>query len=229
MPGADPAWIPERVSRPWGQRSLEAVALASAGLLLGALAARVAGRLDGVASLGVLGAAVTAGYLASDLVSGLAHWFGDRFLEADTRWIGPWLIAPFREHHRDPLAMTRHGSLELLGNSALGTLPILATVWWSVDSLVVEGLVVAFAAAAIVTNRFHAWAHAPRVPPAVAWLQARGLILPPAHHARHHRPGHARAYCVTTGWMNRWTDGLGLFVALERALRALGVPGTRVP
>jgi ubiquitin-conjugating enzyme E2 variant len=218
---------PGRPARFLGQRALEGAALALAGVLLAALAWRLTGRVDGGRAVGVLGVAALAGYLLADVVSGLAHWFGDRFFEEDTPVIGRIFIEPFREHHRDPRAMTRHSALELLGNSALGSLPILAAAWWSPSGIFLDGLTIAFTAAAIATNQFHAWAHAPRRPPAVAWLQARGLILSPARHARHHRRGHDHAYCMTTGWLNRWMDDLRIFVALERVLRALGVPATR--
>lgn len=216
-------------ARTSGQPVLEGTALALAGILLAMLVARLMRRVDGIYAATVLGAAVVAGYLVADFVSGLVHWFCDRVFEEDTPVIGPLFIEPFREHHRDPLAMTRHGSLELLGNSALGTAPILAAAWWWADSPFADGLVTAFAASAIASNHFHAWAHAAKVPPWVAWLQARWLVLPPAHHARHHRPGHEVAYCMTTGWMNRWTDGLGVFVGLERILRALRLPVVDAP
>ncbi len=212
------------VRRPLRQRLLESAALSLAIVLLVLLAARVARAVDGWTSLAVLGTAAVVGYLAADLVSGLVHWFGDRVFAEATPLIGPLFIAPFREHHRDPLAMTRHDALELLGNSALGALPMLGVAWCWAESLFTTGLAIALGLAGIAANRFHAWAHASRVPPPIAWLQARGLILPPAHHARHHRGRHEAAFCVTSGWMNRWTDGLRLFTGLERALRALRFP-----
>jgi plasmanylethanolamine desaturase len=60
---------------------------------------------------------LAAGYLLADLLTGLVHWFCDTFFDEATPLIGPGLIAPFREHHRDPLLMTRHGFLELTGSS----------------------------------------------------------------------------------------------------------------
>ena len=210
--------------RPRGQRVLEGAALTLAGALLALLVARLVRRVDGVRAATVFAAAVVVGYLVADFVSGLVHWFCDRVFAEDTPLIGRLFIEPFREHHRDPLAMTRHGALELLGNSALGTLPILAVAWCWVDSLFAGSLVVAFALAVIVANHFHAWAHAAQAPSVVAWLQACWLVLPPAHHALHHRPGHEGAYCVTSGWMNRWADQLRVFVGLERVLRALRLP-----
>ena len=75
-------------------------------------------------------AAVFTGIIASDGISGFLHWFCDTFLEETTPVIGVQLIAPFREHHRDPLALTRHGFLELCGNSAAAFLSVLTPVWW---------------------------------------------------------------------------------------------------
>jgi ubiquitin-conjugating enzyme E2 variant len=217
----------ERISRPHLQRGLEATALGLVGVLLSMLLMRLSRRVDGAGAAAVAGAAVAAGYTVADLVSGVVHWFCDRAFGESTPLIGPLFIKPFREHHRDPFAMTQHGLLELLGNSAVGALPVLAFAWWCMDSLFADALMVAFGLGVIASNVFHAWAHVPRPPPVVAWLQARWLVLPPAHHARHHRPGHDVAYCMTTGWMNGWTDGLGVFLGLERVLRALRVPTAR--
>jgi hypothetical protein len=127
--------------------------------------------------------------------------------------------------------MTRHGFLELTGNTCLGLLPILVVAWWwggpADDALGVlgYGLLVAVALGGFATNHFHGWAHAPRVCAPVAWLQRHRLILSARAHAAHHRAGEG-AYCVTVGWMNAWTDRLGVFPLLERALMAAGLPAT---
>lgn len=169
------------------------------------------------------------GYFAADVVSGVVHWFCDRFLEEDTPLIGPLVIAPFREHHRDPRAMTRHGFLELSGNSCLGVAPLLAlgcawplAVWG-------DAVLAAFAVAVLTTNLAHGWAHAAHPPRLTRRLQACGLLLRPSDHAVHHTPGHRGAYCVMNGWANRWLDGSGVFGTLEHALVRLGVPATRQP
>lgn len=166
------------------------------------------------------------GLLAADLGTGLVHWLGDRCFREETPWIGRVLIQPFREHHVDPLALTRHSFLEVTGNNALLLLPVMACVaWWApafgrealASSLVMFlwcGAWLAFA-----SNPIHRWAHLPRVPAPVAWLQHTNILLSPAHHARHHRGAHDSHYCVATGWMNPIADRLGLFRALDR-LRA---------
>ena len=227
---------PEHPARPRGIAALEGGALLLFAGLLAALALRLGGAVTAGGEALALAAGLVAGYAVADLFTGLAHWFGDRFFEEDSPVVGPVLIQPFREHHRDPLAMTRHGLLELTGNSALILSPLLAAAWWWLPPRVGWGGILAgaalvgFAVAALLTNLFHRWAHAaPRVPRAIARLQAWGLILPPGHHARHHQPPHLIGYCVTTGWVNRWADAIGFFRALERAGQALGLPPARQP
>jgi len=169
------------------------------------------------------------GILAADVLSGLVHWFCDSVFEEETPIIGRLIIHPFREHHRDPVAMTRHGFLEVSGNTCLALTPPLALAGWGlaspaadrVASLLAHEFVLAFAFAAFWTNQLHKWAHMPAVPHPVAWLQRAGAFLRPERHARHHRLG-GRAYCVLTGWANAPLDRVGFFAGIERVMRALG-------
>jgi ubiquitin-conjugating enzyme E2 variant len=150
------------------------------------------------------------GYLGADLASGVVHWFCDNFFEEDSPLIGPLFIHPFREHHRDPEGMTHHGFLELTGNSCLAMIPALAAVLWWRDSLGVfsKATVVFLCLASFATNQFHKWAHARTAPAVVLALQRWRIILPPAHHRRHHENGYSGAYCITNGWMSGSLDYL---------------------
>ena len=99
------------------QTLMEWTAIAAATALWLLLARRL---IDGggfsAVGLWLTAAGALLGYLAGDLMSGVVHWFCDTFFEEDTPLIGRVLILPFREHHRDPLAMTRHGFAEIAGN-----------------------------------------------------------------------------------------------------------------
>jgi ubiquitin-conjugating enzyme E2 variant len=68
------------------------------------------------------------GVLMADFASGTVHWIGDRYFREDTPLIGPLLIEPFREHHRDPRGITTHGLIELHGNTGLPVVWMLALV-----------------------------------------------------------------------------------------------------
>ena len=172
--------------------------------------------------------ALLAGYLCADLFSGVVHWVADTWFEEDAPLLGPLLIRPFREHHRDPGAIARHGPLEVSGNNALVCLPVLAALCWgpapdagALAAVGLQSLLLATTAGVLLTNQFHKWAHAERVPRFAAWLQRRGLILAAESHAEHHR-NPDRRYCVTSGWWNAPLDALGVFPALERLLGSRG-------
>ena len=203
----------------------------SVGVLLALLAPfawRTAGTVAAGGHAAALLVALALGVLAADFITGCLHWFADTFFSADTPLIGQAVIAPFREHHRDPLAMTRRSFLRMSHSNVVATSGMLAAVWvwrgvaapWP-PSVFGDAWIVSLSAALWLTNLFHQWAHLAVVPRPVAWLQAAGLILTPARHARHHTASHAGAYCVTTGWLNPLLDRLQAFAAAERLIRAL--------
>jgi ubiquitin-conjugating enzyme E2 variant len=160
----------------------------------------------------------------ADFFSGLVHWAADSWGSADWPIIGGF-VGPFRHHHVDPQAMTRHGFMRRFGDNVIAALP---TFWFA---SLAEGsaawrlfcgvLWVAVAWWVVATAQFHVWAHSPAPPRPVRWLQRAWLILPPEHHARHHRAPHRSHYCITTGWLDAPLRGLKFFPLLERLVTRL--------
>jgi hypothetical protein len=145
-------------------------------------------------------------WVAADLLSGVAHWTFDRFGSVRTPLVGPAFIRPFREHHVDPAAMTRHDFVETNGSSCLACVPLLllalhASPGWQAF-LVFLGLGI------LVTNQCHKWAHLDRPPRAIRLFQKLNLVLKPEVHRRHHTPPFASHYCTASGWMNPLLDAL---------------------
>lgn len=171
--------------------------------------------------------AAVMGYLSADFISGLVHWFGDTFFEEDSPVIGRMLIEPFREHHRDPKAMTRHGFLELNGNNCLAAIPLLSIAWLgegpgkSTVLVFAYSFLIFLSLASFGTNQFHKWAHTDEPHAIIRWLQRRNLILSPAAHSHHHRGDHSIGFCVTAGWMNYLLDPVKFFPRMELGIRAL--------
>jgi ubiquitin-conjugating enzyme E2 variant len=165
----------------------------------------------------------------ADFLTGFVHWFCDTFFDETTPLIGPGLIAPFREHHRDPLLMTRHGFLELTGSSFRGLAPVLMMFLWLGASLPAAAQAFAFALAtgAVATNLLHRWAHDPDAPAVARALQSTGLVLTPQRHARHHAPPYDAAYCVTSGWLNPICEKLKIWMRAKAAFAAAGLPVSR--
>lgn len=167
---------------------------------------------------GLLGLPI--GVVVADAVAGLAHWFADRFFAPTTPGIGPWLIAPFREHHVDPGSIGRHDFFEVSGSNALTCIPLAAALFLlpgaeGFGSALLGLAAIASVAALFATNQFHGWAHAASPPRFARLLQRAGLVLTPEAHARHHRGEHDRAYCVTSGWLNPLLDRVHFFERLE--------------
>ncbi len=143
-------------------------------------------------------------------------------------------IRPFREHHVDPLAITRHDFIEANGDNCLITLPALVGVscimhyqtseeirsWYFLYSfLFVFGLFVTF------TNQIHKWSHTySNLPKAVTILQDLHIILPRRHHRIHHVAPHETYFCITTGWLNYPMECVGFWSGLEGLIeRVTGV------
>ena len=159
----------------------------------------------GISAAHILPAALC-GWLLADLFSGLVHWALDSFGSARTPVVGPAFIRPFREHHADPSAMTRHGFIEVNGASCLGCLPLLGSGF--LMSPFFQSIVVFTSLGVLVTNQCHKWAHMERPPGLVRMLQKLGLVLKASEHAKHHTPPYNSHFCTASGWLNRPLNAL---------------------
>jgi len=213
-------------ARPRTIRLLEVASVAAFAVAAGALAARLWSVPWDRSSLLPMCAGALLGYVAADVVSGIVHWFCDTFFQDDTPVIGRAFIHPFREHHVDPLAITRHGFFEVNGNNCLALVPVVAAVLVlgepgdgdEVPALFGQSLALGFALATFTTNQIHKWAHQQRPAAAVRWMQGTGLILSPAHHDRHHSTPHRQAFCITAGWLDPLLDRMRIFERIEHAV-----------
>lgn len=167
----------------------------------------------------------------ADFLSGFVHWAADNWGRGDWPILGGF-IQPFRNHHDDPLDMTRHGPIERHGDNCVASLPLFVAAFLAGPGPLSEVFWGSFWLASaywiIATNQFHAWAHMDEVPGWVAWLQRHRLILSPEHHDRHHLPPHGEAYCITTGWMDAPLRWLRFFDLLDAIIeRICGLPPRR--
>lgn len=166
------------------------------------------------------------GFLAADFVSGFVHWMADSWGSTELPLLGPALIRPFREHHVDPKAITRHDFIETNGNNCLISLPVLlATALMPLDHPWLLGAAVFMASMVwfvMLTNQFHKWAHLEEgeAPKLIAALQASRLILSRPHHQLHHTAPYHTYYCITTGWLNWPLHHSRFFRGLERVITA---------
>jgi hypothetical protein len=147
-----------------------------------------------------------AAWVVADLLSGVAHWAFDSFGSVRTPIFGPAFIRPFREHHVDPAAMTKHDFVETNGASCLACVPLLGLAVYAAPGG--QAFLVFLCLGILVTNQCHKWAHMARPPAAVALLQELRLVLRPEVHRLHHRPPYASYYCTASGWLNPLLNAL---------------------
>lgn len=176
----------------------------------------------------LIAAAGMTGYLMADFVSGFVHWMGDTWGHPDMPLLGKALIRPFREHHIDQQAITRHDYIETNGNNCMISIPVAAMAWGVPISWGDAGLFTCVSLSSMIfwvmmTNQFHKWSHtdAQALPVIVSWLQRRHLILPPEHHQIHHSAPFITYYCITTGWLNWPLHRLRFFRVMERLVSAV--------
>ncbi|XP_057291572.1 plasmanylethanolamine desaturase-like [Hydractinia symbiolongicarpus] len=191
-------------------------------------------RFDPQDVLGII-IALVFGCLAADFMSGMVHWAADTWGSVDLPVIGKAFIRPFREHHVDPTAMTRHDFCETNGDNFLLVYPFV--LWFTYKGYTYGGdllrehyrfdlFMYALGLFVIATNQIHKWSHTYYGLPAwVEWLQKYHIILPRKHHRIHHVSPHETFFCITNGWLNYPLEAVGFFTKLEWIIeKVTGVP-----
>ena len=164
---------------------------------------------------------VLAGWVFTDFACGMIHWAGDTWGRPTMPVIGRMLVRSFREHHVDPAAITRHGTVQVLGEQAIFAVPLIVLLKFydpgRDDALGAALLVCMYTVmiAAMVSNLFHRWAHMARPPWIARVMQRAGLIISFRQHARHHCPPYVTSYCIAIGWLNPLLDRIRFWRGLE--------------
>ena len=145
---------------------------------------------------------VIAAFLAADLLTGIFHWWEDRYGNPAWPVLGKYVIQPNIEHHSNQMSFTHGNYFTRNWTTILATVPI--------------------AVFASQSNEIHCWSHQKCSRP-IRGLQLLGILQSPEQHARHHTRPFDRNYCVMTDVLNPVLQAVGFWQALEWCIGLAGV------
>lgn len=171
-------------------------------------------------------------WLFADLLTGIFHWFEDRYMTSHSLNFLDSLAAENDLHHRKPTAMLASSGWTNMKSSAAFAWPLAFVLWlFNFPFVIYAG--VFFAGFG---NLIHRWSHFPerRRPGWMRFMQWIGLFISPAHHDAHHRSMKQltpkelanQKFCGMTDWLNPSLDRLGVWPALESVLSRFGIQTT---
>jgi|688.fasta_scaffold02596_11 hypothetical protein len=157
-----------------------------------------------------------AAFFLAELISGIFHWWEDRYGNPDWPLVGKYIIKPNIEHHKH---MTKFCRGSYLYRNATTLIPciLLASLFYyfQLYFLVLTMLIVSQ------SNEIHCWSHL-RCNKFIRFFQDLGLLQSPRQHSIHHTKPFNRYYCVLSNYSNPVLDKLFFWNILEYIVSLFG-------
>lgn len=135
-------------------------------------------------------------FILADFFSGLFHWWEDRYGNPNWPIIGPLVIEPNINHHKNPKDFTKGNYLKRNYTTLIPTI-LLTTICWIYNNYF---LMLVFLLASQ-SNEVHCWQHTkPNI--LIRFLQKYQIIQGARMHSLHHKNPYSKNYCVMTVLIN---------------------------
>ena len=145
--------------------------------------------------------------LFAELVSGIFHWWEDRYGNPDWPIIGKFIIEPNIRHHQYPTEFCKGSYLYRNSSTLIPTLAAAAIFYW--QPVICLGFILMSQ-----SNEIHSWSHQKCSYP-IRMLQKIGIVQSPQQHYIHHKRPYDRYYCVMTNYFNPILSYLKFWQILE--------------
>ena len=160
---------------------------------------------------------VIKGYFLADFISGLGHWWEDRYATVRMKLIAKAIVLPNMLHHKMPKAFLNANYWQRNNIPILAT-TLIALIMYYLHILGLTGAITLLVLSQI--NEAHAYSHRSQkdIPQSIRFLQKAGLLQTAKHHNLHHSGRHEYHFCILTVYLNPVLDTLGFFRFLERII-----------
>ncbi len=149
-------------------------------------------------------------FVLADFISGIVHWWQDRYGNPKWKIVEPNLI-----HHLRADAFLKHSYYKRNAHTYILS-AVLAGAIYAIPGVQISTALILFAFGSQ-TVEIHAASHRSKAKNGkfVRFLQRHRIIQTARHHARHHKPPHTGGYCLTTNILNPILDRLRFWQTLE--------------
>jgi hypothetical protein len=161
---------------------------------------------------------ILSAWLMADFMSGVFHWWEDRYGVEDWPIVGPLIVSPNVMHHTQPRAFLEGNILQRNWTTAVPAGLLAACFawagwYWMATACAFTG----------VGNEVHAWAHQ-KCCRQIRGLQMLGILQSQEQHSQHHTQPFSENYCVMTDLVNPVLERAGFWRGAEWVIRQCGVP-----
>ena len=150
--------------------------------------------------------------LVADLLTGVFHWWEDRYGNPDWPILGKYIIQPNIKHHQDPMFFCNGNYLTRNWTTLVPSFLIAGLCYY----LHFYFLALVFCIASQ-SNEIHCWEHA-RTNKIIRLLQKYYILQNKKTHALHHKRPYDTNYCVITMIVNPVLNRFKFWFFLEKAI-----------